>query len=124
MAARDVGDGAIAGAITGIIIGLAAIVLSLIGLGALTKYFDIRQVFGGLLPAVGGATLTITAMITILLFLAIVGLILGAIFGAIFENIPTLSAITKGIVFMIAIWVIFGCCSRSSWGWAQERRQV
>ena len=64
MASRDIGDGAIAGAITGFIIGVAAILLSLIGLGALTKYFDIRQVFGGLLPAVGGATLTISAMLT------------------------------------------------------------
>jgi hypothetical protein len=37
-----------------------------------------------------------------------VGLILGAIFGAILEHIPTTNVVTKGIIFLVAIWVIFG----------------
>jgi hypothetical protein len=108
MAARDIGDGAIAGIITGIIIGVIMILLALIGLSALMSYIDINAVFGGLLPMAGGIAASVTAMITLLLFTAIVGLILGAIFGAVYENIPTAGAVTKGIVFMLVIWVIFG----------------
>jgi hypothetical protein len=108
MAARDIGDGAIAGIITGVIIGVLAILMALTGLASLVSYIDINRVFGGLLPAVGGIAASLTAMITLLLFTAIVGLILGAIYGAIYENIPTTSAITKGIVFLLALWVIFG----------------
>ena len=42
------------------------------------------------------------------MFTIIVGLILGAIFGAILEHVPTANVVTKGIVFMLVIWVIFG----------------
>ena len=108
MAARDIGDGAIAGIITGIIIGVIAILLALLGFASLTSYININSVFGGLLPGAGIAAATLTAMISLLLFTAIVGLILGAIFGAIFENIPTTSAVTKGVIFLLVIWVIFG----------------
>jgi hypothetical protein len=108
MAARDTGDGAIAGIITGIIMGVITILLALAGLSTLLSYVDINAVFGGLLPMAGGIAVSLTAIITLFLFLAIVGLILGAIYGAVFENIPTTSAITKGVAFMLAIWAIFG----------------
>lgn len=109
MAGRDIGDGAIAGAITGFIIGLAMIILAVIGLGSLTRFVNINEVFGGFLPGAGTAVLaTITAVLVFLVFTIIVGLILGAIFGGILEHIPTANVVTKGIIFMLAIWVIFG----------------
>jgi hypothetical protein len=108
MAGKDIGDGAIAGIITGVIIGVLSILMALIGLASLLAFVDVRSVFGGLLPALGFAAASLTAMVTLLLFMAIIGLILGAIFGAIFESIPTQNSVTKGIVFLLAIWVIFG----------------
>ena len=108
MATKDIGDGAIAGIITGVVMGVLAILLALIGLASLVAFVDVRSVFGGLMPIAGFAAASITAMITLLLFMAIIGLILGAIFGELYEKIPTTSAVTKGIVFMLAIWVIFG----------------
>ena len=108
MATRDIGDGAIAGIITGIIMGIVAIFLALIGLASIVSIVDVRTVFGGLIPITGIAIASITGMITLLLFMAIIGLIIGAIFGAIYEYIPTASAITKGIIFLLGIWVIFG----------------
>lgn len=111
MSARDIGDGAIAGIITGIIIGVVMILLTIIGLGALASYIDINAVFasfGGRLPVIGGAAAGMVAMISFLLFTAFVGLILGVIFGALYENIPTTSAVTKGIVLLLVLWVIFG----------------
>jgi len=108
MATKDIGDGAIAGIITGVIMGILAILMALVGLASLVAFVDVRSVFGGLLPIAGFAAASVTAMITLLLFLAIIGLILGAIFGAIYESIPTAHAVTKGIIFLLAIWVIFG----------------
>ncbi len=108
MATKDIGDGAIAGIITGVIMGILAILLTLIGLASLVAFVDVRSVLGGLLPLVGLAAASVTAMITLLLFMAIIGLILGAIFGAIYENIPTTNAVTKGIIFLLGVWVIFG----------------
>lgn len=108
MAAKDIGDGAIAGIITGIIMGVLAILLALVGLASIVSLVDIRSIFGGMLPIVGATAASLTAMITLLLFMAIIGLILGAVFGAVYENIPTAHAITKGIIFLLAIWVIFG----------------
>jgi hypothetical protein len=109
MAGRDIGDGAIAGAITGLIIGLVMIVLALIGLGSLARFVNINAVFGGFLPGVGTTVLaTVTAVLVFLVFTIIVGLILGAIFGALLEHIPTANLVTKGVIFMLAIWVIFG----------------
>ncbi len=108
MATRDIGDGAIAGIITGVIMGILAILLALIGLASLVGFVDVRSVFGGLLPIAGFAAASLTAMITLLLFMAIIGLILGAVFGAIYESVPTTNAVTKGIIFMLALWVIFG----------------
>ncbi len=108
MATRDIGDGAIAGIITGVIMGILAILMALIGLASLVAFVDVRSIFGGLIPIAGVAAASLTAMITLLLFMAIIGLILGAIFGAIFENIPTEHAVTKGIVFLLGVWVIFG----------------
>ncbi len=108
MATKDIGDGAIAGIITGVIMGILAILLALIGLASLVAFIDVRSVFGGLMPIAGFAAASLTAMITLLLFMAIVGLILGAIFGEIYERIPTTNAVTKGIIFLLAVWVIFG----------------
>ncbi len=109
MAGRDIGDGAIAGAIAGFIIGLAMLILALIGLGSLTRFVNINAVFGGFLPGLGTTVLgTITAVLVFLVFTIIVGLILGAIFGVILEHIPTANVVTKGIIFMLALWVIFG----------------
>jgi len=108
MATRDIGDGAIAGIITGIIMGILAILLGLIGLASLVSVVDIRSVFGGLIPITSITAASISAMITLLLFMAIIGLIVGAVFGALYEYIPTANAITKGIIFLLAIWVIFG----------------
>ena len=109
MATNNIGDGAIAGAITGFIIGLVTIILGLIGLASLASYININAVFGGLLPGFGTVALaTITGLLVFLVFTVIVGLILGAIFGAILEYIPTRSLLTKGVIFMVAIWVIFG----------------
>jgi hypothetical protein len=108
MATKDIGDGAIAGIITGVIMGILAILMVLVGLASLVAFVDVRSVFGGLLPLVGLTAASLTAMITLLLFMAIIGLILGAIFGAIYESIPTAHAVTKGIIFLLAIWVIFG----------------
>jgi len=108
MATKDIGDGAIAGIITGVIMGILAILMALIGLASLVAFVDVRSVFGGLLPIAGIVAASLTALITLLLFMAIIGLILGAIFGAIYESIPTPHAVTKGIVFLLAIWVIFG----------------
>lgn len=108
MATKDIGDGAIAGIITGVIMGILAVLLTLIGLASLVAFVDVRSVFGGLLPLVGIAAASVTALITLLLFMAIIGLILGAIFGAVYESIPTTGAVTKGIIFLLAIWVIFG----------------
>lgn len=108
MATKDIGDGAIAGIITGVIMGVLAILMALVGLASLVAFVDVRSVFGGLLPIAGFAAASLTAMITLLLFMAIIGLILGAVYGAIFESIPTNNAVTKGIIFLLAIWVIFG----------------
>ncbi len=108
MAARDIGDGAIAGVITGIIISILSLLLALIGLGALTRYADIRSVLGGLLPAVAGTAFEIPTIIRMVLLLALVGMIIGAIYGAIYENIPAAGAIPKGIAFMLVVWAIFG----------------
>ncbi|BAI61613.1 conserved hypothetical protein [Methanocella paludicola SANAE] len=108
MATNDIGDGAIAGIITGVIMGILALLLALIGLASLVAFVDVRSIFGGVMPIAGFAAASLTAMIALLLFMAIVGLILGAIFGGIYEKIPTTSAVTKGIVFLLAIWVIFG----------------
>ncbi|AFC99774.1 hypothetical protein Mtc_1019 [Methanocella conradii HZ254] len=108
MASKDIGNGAIAGIITGVIMGVLSILMALIGLASLLAFVDVRSVFGGMLPAVGFAAASLTAMITLLLFMAIIGLILGAIFGAIIESIPTGNSVTKGIVFLLAIWVVFG----------------
>ncbi len=108
MATKDIGDGAIAGIITGVVMGFLAILLALIGLASLVAFVDVRSIFGGLMPIAGFAAASLTAMITLLLFMAIIGLILGAIFGEIYEKIPTANAVTKGIVFLLAVWVIFG----------------
>lgn len=108
MAARDITDGAIAGAITGLIIGILTIILGAIGLASIGQYININNVLGGFLPGVSGAGLTISASIVLLIFLAIVGLILGIVFGALYERIPTSSAVSKGVVFMVAVWVVFG----------------
>lgn len=108
MATNDIGDGAIAGIITGVIMGILALLLALIGLASLVAFVDVRSIFGGVMPIAGFAAASLTAMIALLLFMAIVGLILGAIFGGIYEKVPTTSAVTKGIVFLLAIWVIFG----------------
>lgn len=108
MATNDIGDGAIAGIITGVIMGILALLLALIGLASLVAFVDVRSIFGGVMPIAGFAAASLTAMIALLLFMAIVGLILGAIFGGIYEKIPTTNAVTKGIVFLLAIWVIFG----------------
>jgi hypothetical protein len=108
MATNDIGDGAIAGIITGVIMGVLALLLALIGLASLVAFVDVRSIFGGVMPIAGFAAASLTAMIALLLFMAIVGLILGAIFGGIYEKIPTMSAVTKGIIFLLGIWVIFG----------------
>lgn len=108
MATNDIGDGAIAGIITGVIMGVLAILLALIGLASLVAFVDVRSIFGGIMPIAGFAAASLTAMIALLLFMSIVGLILGAIFGGIYEKIPTTSAVTKGIIFLLAIWIIFG----------------
>jgi hypothetical protein len=108
MAARDVTDGAIAGLITGVIIAVLTIVLGLIGLASLGQYVNINRVLGGYLPGVNGAGLTVSASIALLVFLAVVGLILGIIYGALFEGIPTLHPVSKGIVLLVALWVVFG----------------
>lgn len=108
MAAKDIGDGAIAGIITGVIMGFLAILLALVGFASMVAFVDIRSVMGGIMPVTGFAAASLTAMITVLLFMAIIGLILGAVFGALFENIPTVHAVTKGIVFLLAVWVVFG----------------
>lgn len=108
MATREIGDGAVAGIITGIIMGILAIFLALLGLASLVSVVDVRTVFGGMIPITGMAIASIAAMITLLLFMAIMGLIIGAVFGAIYEYIPTVNAITKGIIFLLCIWVIFG----------------
>ena len=108
MATRDIGDGAISGIITGVVMGVLAILLALIGLASIVAFVDVRSVFGGLMPIAGFAAASITAMITLLLFMAIIGLILGAVFGELYEKIPTANAVTKGIIFMVAVWVIFG----------------
>jgi hypothetical protein len=108
MATKDIGDGAIAGIITGIIMGVLAMLMALVGLASIVAFVDVRSVFGGLMPMAGFAAASLTAMITLLLFMAIIGLILGAIFGAIYEDIPTANPVSKGIVFLVAIWVIFG----------------
>ncbi|HTY90108.1 MAG TPA: DUF6789 family protein [Methanocella sp.] len=108
MATKDIGDGAVAGIVTGVIIGILAILLALVGLASLVAFVDVRSVFGGLMPIAGFAAASITAMITLLLLMAIIGLILGAIFGEFYEKIPTQNAVTKGIIFMLAVWVIFG----------------
>ncbi len=108
MAASDIGDGAIAGIITGTIIGIIMTMLALIGLSSLISYVNIDAVFGGLLPMAGSIAASLTAIITLLLFLAIVGLVLGAIYGAIYEDIPAAGAIGKGIAFMLVVWAIFG----------------
>ncbi len=108
MAARDITDGAIAGAVTGIIIGLVTIILGAIGLASIGQYVNINNVLGGILPGVSGAGLTISASIVLLIFLAVVGLILGIIYGALYERIPTAGAISKGIVLLLALWVVFG----------------
>lgn len=108
MATKDIGDGAVAGIITGVIIGILAILLALIGLASLVAFVDVRSVFGGLMPIAGFAAASITAMITVVLFMAIIGLILGGIFGELYEKIPTANAVTKGIIFLLGVWVIFG----------------
>jgi hypothetical protein len=108
MATKDIGDGAIAGIITGVIMGILSMLMALIGLASLVAFVNVRSIFGGFMPIAGFAAASLTAMITLLLFMSIVGLILGAIFGAIYENIPTANAVMKGIIFMVAIWVIFG----------------
>lgn len=108
MASRDITDGAIAGAITGLIIGLLTIILGAIGLASIGQYININNVLGGFLPGVSGAGLTISASIVLLIFLTIVGLILGIVFGALYERLPTTSAISKGIILMVALWVVFG----------------
>jgi hypothetical protein len=108
MSTREIGDGAIAGIITGIIMGVLAILLALIGLASLVSVVDIRSVLGGMIPITGLTLASISAMITLLLFMAIIGLVIGAVFGSVYEYIPTVNAITKGLIFMLAIWVIFG----------------
>jgi len=108
VATKDIGDGAIAGIITGVIMGILAILMTLIGLASLVAFVDVRSVFGGLLPIVGMAAASLTALIPLLLFMAIIGLILGAVFGAVYESIPTAHPVTKGIIYLLAIWVVFG----------------
>jgi hypothetical protein len=108
MATKDIGDGAIAGIVTGVIMGFLAILLALVGFASMVAFVDIRSVLGGILPLTGLAAASLTAMITVLLFLAIIGLVLGAVFGALYEEIPTVSSVTKGIVFLLAVWVVFG----------------
>ncbi|HEY3422785.1 MAG TPA: DUF6789 family protein [Methanocellaceae archaeon] len=108
MGAKDIGDGSIAGIVTGVVMGFLAILLALIGLASMMAFVDIRSVMGGIIPITGLAAASLTAMITVLLFMAIIGLILGAVFGAIYEEIPTAHSVTKGIIFLLAIWVIFG----------------
>src|SRR5271157_1095107 len=108
MATKYIGDGAIAGIITGIIMGILTVLLALIGLASFVAFVDVRSVLDGMVPMASFAAVSLTAMITLLLFMAIIGLILGAVFGAVYEGIPSMHAVTKGIVYLIAIWVIFG----------------
>jgi hypothetical protein len=108
MATKNIGDGAIAGIITGLIMGILTILLAVIGFASLVAFVDVRSVMGGMAPMTGIAIASLTAMITLLLFMAIIGLIIGAVFGAVYEDIPSMHVVTKGIIFLIAVWFIFG----------------
>jgi hypothetical protein len=103
---RDIKNGALAGLLTGLIIRVLAVFLSFIGLAILGRYFDINDVLSGTLPGLNVVGPISVSFFTLLLSLVIIGTILGIVYGALYELIPTANAISKGVIFMLAIWAI------------------
>jgi hypothetical protein len=102
MSEKDIGDGSIAGIIAGLIIGILAI----IGLTSAFLIIDIEGIWR--LPIANFAPGPISAAITLLLLTSMIGLMTGAAYSALYENIPGDGPVSKGMIFFLLIWVIFG----------------
>jgi hypothetical protein len=93
---KDLGDGAIAGVLTGIVVTLISFLLQ--GLGIAPTMVISRISYSG----------GIASSLTILIFMGVIGLAIGALFGILYARIPADESIPKAIAYMLLIWVILG----------------
>jgi len=108
MATNDIGDGAIAGIITGVIMGILALLLALIGMASLVAFVDIRSIFGGRHADRGLCCRIAHGDDSALIIHGHHRADPGSDLRRDIRKDPETSAVTRGIVFMLAIWVIFG----------------
>jgi hypothetical protein len=96
MAGKNLWEGAIAGAISGFVIALAVTIF---------LYFSMKALVGDLLNQMSGVSLLEVFLLMVVIW-SIISLIIGVVYSVLYNSIPTTSPVIKGIILLVACWVI------------------